>query len=137
MLKRILPAIAICCCAVVAAGTVSAALGFRQAGFHGQYIVYGGQPHPSAARPPAPGDAKIAFRITGRAAKDLFDAIGPARRELSRGEERCEANPAIRTRDLDTISCRHHPKDGYRCTFGFDLSTGLATWGKPGDAGCD
>jgi hypothetical protein len=118
-------------------GAVSAAWIDMRGDFSGQYILYGGYPDKESARAPSAGDTKIAFSIKGPAAKDMFDAIGPAPREMSRGEERCEKNPKIRTRDLDTIRCRYHPKDGYWCVFGFDLSTGLAAWGKTGDAMCE
>jgi hypothetical protein len=118
-------------------GGVSAAWADMEGHFSGQYLFYGGYPDAESARAPSPGDTKVAFSIKGSAAKDMFDAIGPAPREMSRGEERCEKNPKIRTRDVDTIRCRYHPKDGYWCVFGFDLSTGLAAWGKTGDAMCD
>jgi hypothetical protein len=119
---------------LLAAGNAASGYGGRD--FSGSYVIYGAYPDPKEAVPPTPGDTKVAFSLRGAAAKDMFDAIGPAARERSRGEERCEGNRAIRTRALDTIQCRYHPKDGYWCTFGFDLSTGLGTWGKAGDAGC-
>lgn len=137
MLKRIHVAIGASCCVIAVVGTAHAAWENMYGKFSGQYIIYGGEPGERGARPATPGDTKVAFSIKGRAARDLFHAIGPARREMSRGEERCEANPKIRTRRLDTIFCRHHSKAGYWCTFGFDLSTGLSTRGKVGDAGCE
>ncbi len=138
MLKRVAITLGVSCCLLTAGGVVSAAWTDMQGDFPGQYIIYGGYPDKESARAPSPGDTKVAFSIRGRAARDLFDSIGPAPRpELSRGEERCETNPKVRTRRLETIACRHHPKDGYWCTFGFDLSTGLAVWGKSGDAMCD
>jgi hypothetical protein len=137
MLKRVAIALGVFCCMLMIGGAVSAAWTDARGNFSGQYILYGGYPDKESARAPSPGDTKIAFSITGSAAKDMFNAIGPAPREMSRGEERCEKNPKIRTRAIDTIWCRYHPKDGYWCVFGFDLSTGLATWGKTGDAMCD
>ncbi|QBH99885.1 hypothetical protein [Pseudoduganella albidiflava] len=129
--------IGVSCCVLAIGSSARAGWDYRHGAFSGQYIIYGDEPSATAARIPTPGDTKIAFSIRGRAARDLFDAIGPAPREMSRGEERCEGNPKIRVRRLDTIFCRHYAKDGYWCTFGFDLSTGLSTWGKAGDAGCD
>jgi hypothetical protein len=137
MLKRVSIILGGSCCMLTTGGVVSAAWADMQGDFPGQYIIYGGYPDKESARAPSPGDTKVAFSIRGPAAKDLFDAIGPAPRpSLSRGEERCEKNPKVRIRDLSTISCRYHPKDGYLCTFGFDLSTGLSTWGKVGDTWC-
>jgi hypothetical protein len=138
MLKRIAITIGVSCCMLTVAGAVSAAWADMQGDFSGQYLMYGGYPDKELARAPSPGDTKVAFNIRGPAAKDLFDAIGSAPRPgLYRGEERCTTNPKVRTRYLDTISCRYHPKNGYWCTFGFDLSTGLATWGKASGPWCD
>lgn len=136
MLKR-LAILGMSCWVLTVASAVGAALTAARGDFSGRYILYGGYPDKESARAPTAGDTKIAFSIKGAAAKDMFDAIGPSPRETSRGEERCEKNPRIRTRDLDTIRCRYHPKEGYWCVFGFDLSTGLAAWGKTGDAMCD
>ena len=131
MLRQIFLALGMACCVLVVGDGFSAVWTDIPGSISGQYIIYGGYPDKESARAPSPGDTKIAFSIRGPAAKDMFNAIGSAPHPgLSRGEERCEQNPKVRTRDLDTIRCRYHPKDGYWCTFGFDLSTGLATWGR-------
>ena len=59
----------------------------------------------------------------------MFDAIGPDLRDGC-------ADPQIRLRNRDMLLCRHHAKDGYRCEFGFDLSTGLSIGGSVGGAMC-
>lgn len=95
--------------------------------FSGSYAIYGGYPDNAVA--PAAGDTKIAFRLTAAAAKDMFDAIGPDLRDGC-------PDPQIRLRNRDMLLCRHHVKDGYRCEFGFDLSTGLSIGGSIGGAMC-
>lgn len=139
MLKQTGIALSALFCMVAVGDVVNNAWAGMRGAFSGQYIIYGGYLDAKGenSRAPTPGDTKIAFSIRGAAAKDMFDAIGAAPREKSRGEESCKENPKIRIRDLDTIRCRFHPSQSYWCTFGFDLSTGLSTWGKVGDAGCD
>ena len=79
--------------------------------------------------PPVAGDTKVAFRLSGTAAKDMFEAIGP---DLLDG---CP-DPQIRLRNRDMLLCRHRAQDGYRCEFGFDLSTGLSIGGSVSGAMC-
>ncbi|WP_312437848.1 hypothetical protein [Janthinobacterium sp.] len=95
--------------------------------FFAHYAIYGGYPEDTVA--PVAGDTKVAFRLKGAAAKDMFEAIGP---DLDHG---CP-DPQIRLRNRDMLLCRHHPQDGYRCEFGFDLSTGLSIGGSVSGAMC-
>lgn len=88
---------------------------------------YGGYLDDAVA--PIAGDTKVAFRLTGNAAKDMFNAIGP---DLENG---CPERK-IRLRNSDMLLCRHRATDGYRCEFGFDLSTGLSIGGSVGAAMC-
>jgi hypothetical protein len=132
MLKRTALVVGVAGCVLAVGDGISAAGADIPGSFSGQYIIYGGLPRQRIGKSPLARGYQDHVQHTGPAAKDMFDAIGAAPRSgLSRGEERCEKNPRVRTRDLDTIRCRYHPKDGYWCVFGFDLSTGLATWGKP------
>lgn len=97
--------------------------------FSGSYALYGGYLDDAVA--PAAGDSKVAFRLTGPAAKDLFDAMGP---DMPNG---CpDAQIRIRIRNRDMLLCRYRPREGYRCVFGFDLSTGLTIGGAVGGAVC-
>jgi hypothetical protein len=105
--------------------------------FSGSYAIYGGAPAPDEARPRSPGDAKVAFSVRGEAAKKLYDAIGPRRAELAPAQTACSNNPQILVRQRDALICRHSPTDGYWCTFGFDLSTGLTTYGIAGGRICE
>lgn len=100
---------------------------FVQKDFSGSYAIYGAYIDEAVA--PVAGDTKVAFRLTGAAARDMFEAIGP---DMRNG---CP-DAQIRIRNRDMLLCRHRPKDGYRCDFGFDLSTGLSIGGAVGGAVC-
>ena len=104
-----------------------AAWEYVQRDFSASCAIYGA--YLDDAVPPVAGDTKVAFHLTGTAAKDMFEAIGP---DLPDG---C-AEPQIRLRNRDMLLCRHRPRDGYRCEFGFDLSTGLSIGGSVGGAIC-
>lgn len=98
-----------------------------QKNFSGSYAIYGAYLDDPVA--PIAGDTKVAFRLTGAAAKDMFEAIGPDMRDGC-------PDPHIRIRNRDMLLCRHRPKNGYRCDFGFDLSTGLSIAGAVGGMVC-
>ena len=100
---------------------------FLERNFAASYTIYGGYLDDTEA--PVAGDTKVAFRLTGGVAKDMFDAMGP---DMRNG---CP-DPQIRIRHRDMLLCRYRPKDGYRCDFGFDLSTGLSIGGAVGGAVC-
>jgi hypothetical protein len=105
--------------------------------FSGSYVIYGGSPEQQEAHAPAPGDAKVAFSVRGAAAKEIFEAIGPRSAQRAPPQRSCPGHPDIRVRERDALICRHSPKDGYWCSFGFDLSTGAGTWGILGGRICD
>lgn len=88
-----------------------------------QYAVYGGGLGDTVR--PSAKDAKIAFELTGRAAKEMFDAMGPDR------VDRCGAQPGerFRSRDDDRVICTRGAQGDYRCSFGFDLVTGRSVGG--------
>lgn len=100
---------------------------FAERSFSASYAIYGGYLDEAIA--PVAGDTKVAFRLTGAAARDMFDAMGP---DLLNG---CP-DTQIRIRHRDMLLCRYRPKDGYLCDFGFDLSTGLSIGGAVGGAVC-
>ena len=89
-----------------------------------EYAVYGG----GLGDPVKPDgrDAKVAFEVTGRAAQDLFAAIGPDR------VDRCGAEPGVRfrSRDGDKLACQRSASGEFRCQFGFDLITGKSIGGS-------
>lgn len=108
--------------AVVPAVAAEWVLSYRTAAV--KYALYGG----GLGDPVKPegGDAKVAFEVTGRAAQDLFVAMGPDR------TDRCGAEPGVRfrSRDNDRIACQRSAAGEYRCYFGFDLVTGKSIGGS-------
>ena len=89
-----------------------------------EYAVYGrglGDPVKPDGR-----DAKVAFEVTGRAAQELFAAMGPDR------VDRCGAEPGVRfrSRDGDKLACQRSASGEFRCQFGFDLITGKSIGGS-------
>jgi hypothetical protein len=114
-------------CSVLAAQNALAVWEYIHTPFTGTAAIYGG--FLDEARVPTPGDTKIAFNLTGKSAKEMFDAIGPDQKGG------CSA-PGLRVRQKDMLLCRYRPKDGYWCNFGFDLSTGLSIGGSIGGAAC-
>jgi hypothetical protein len=128
MLKRFLVTFAVLSCAL-AVQNANAVWDYVHRTFSGTYVMYGGYPSAEDARAPTPGDSKVAFNLTGNPAKEMFDAIGP---DMKGG---CASMP-VRVRQRDMLVCRYRPKDGYKCNFAFDLSTGLSVGGQIGGAVC-
>lgn len=89
----------------------------------GDYQIYGGTL--SEMLPPTPSDKKVAFRVTGPAAKDLFRQIGP---DVAKENACSEAN-GYRERRCGDLSCVHMKGEGYSCYFGLDLKTGKGMHG--------
>lgn len=88
------------------------------------YRIYGG----SLGDPTAPktNDKKIAFSIKGQAARELFDAIGPDKRD----ECTAGSGDRVRHRDDENISCIRTKEGEYVCSFGFNLQTGKSIGGS-------
>ena len=89
----------------------------------GDYQIYGGTL--SEMLPPTSNDKKVAFMVTGPAAKDLFLQIGP---DVAR-ENACSAAKDYRERRRGDLSCVHMKSEGYSCYFGIDLKTGRGMYG--------
>lgn len=89
----------------------------------GDYQIYGGTL--SEMLPPTPSDKKVAFMVTGPAAKDLFLQIGP---DIAK-ENACSEAKDYRERRRGDVSCVHSKGEGYRCYFGLDLKTGKGMHG--------
>jgi hypothetical protein len=126
MLKRSALTISIVC-AVLAFPNARAVWEYAHTPFAGKYQVYGG--FLDEAHAPSPGDTKVAITISDNSAKEMFNAIGP---DVDSG---CKIQN-LRLRQRDMLLCRYRPKDGYWCTFGFDLSTGLSIGGTVGGGAC-
>jgi hypothetical protein len=126
MLKRTALTLATMC-ALMALPHAQAVWKYMHQPFVGKYTLYGGVLDDAHA--PAPGDVKVVMNITDAPAKEMFNAIGPD------VQTNC-ADKGFRLRQRDMLLCRYRPKDGYWCTFGFDLSTGLSIGGSVGGAAC-
>lgn len=90
----------------------------RHKPFSGVYRIYGGGLGDPVA--PSAKDRKVLFSISGRAARDLFDAIGPDRHDVCTEG----SGTRVRWRDEQNLSCIRSEKGEYSCNFGFDLRTG-------------
>lgn len=89
----------------------------------GNYQIYGGTL--SEMLPPTSSDKKVAFMLTGPAAKDLFLQIGS---DVARENACSEAND-YRERRRGDLSCVYMKNEGYSCYFGIDLKTGKGMHG--------
>jgi hypothetical protein len=89
-----------------------------------RYAIYGNSLGDMTA--PSSNDRKIAFEITGRAAREMFDAIGPDQKDL------CASEPGVRfrSRDEERIACTRTRAGDYTCHFGFDLQSGSSIGGS-------
>lgn len=75
--------------------------------------------------PPSPDDTKIAFELRGKAARQMFDSIGPDKADACGS-----AAERFRSRDDERLVCTRSVKGEYACYFGFDLKTGHSIGGS-------
>lgn len=120
-MKKILSVLALLACGM-ALSQNKPAWKFTYRPFTGDYSIYGGGIGDPYA--PTPGNKHVAFWIKGRAAKDMFDALGPDLTGV------CGAEDGGRIRQRAEVICSYHPQDGYQCDFGFDLTTGKSIGGS-------
>jgi hypothetical protein len=90
--------------------------------FTGHYSIYGGGLGDPVA--PSENSRNVAFSVNGVVAKQMFDAMGPDLKAA------CGAEGRHRIRQRAELACSYDPKDGYQCTFGFDLATGRSIGGS-------
>ena len=89
-----------------------------------KYAIYrGGLGDPVA---PSKNEAKVAFEVTGSAAKEIFDAIGPDKADQCSSE----SGVRFRSKDADKLSCTRSSDVRYSCYFGFDLKSGKSAGGS-------
>lgn len=81
----------------------------------GEYSIYSGELNDQSA--PTLKERKISILVTGQAAKEMFELIGPDDKDA------CVAS-GDRSRSRKTLWCTYSASDGYTCYFGFDLKTG-------------
>lgn len=84
-----------------------------------RYLLYSG-----AIGDPMPveqNNAKLALAITGDAAEEIFQQIGP---DL---KDECDAGNESRFRanGNGSVACQYHLQDGYLCYLGIDLVKGM------------
>lgn len=89
----------------------------------GLYKIYGGGLGDET--PPGARDKKVMFSITGAAARDVFEQIGPDKKD------NCKAGQGIRVRQRDggNLFCLRSKEGNYKCNIGFDLITGKSIGG--------
>jgi hypothetical protein len=88
------------------------------------YVIYGGSLGDMSA--PTGSDKKIAFSVEGRAARELFDAIGPDKPDVClRG-----TGARVRHRHDENLKSTLSKEGEYHCSFGFDLRTGKSIPGS-------
>ena len=85
----------------------------------GKYYLYSGEPGDAAA--PTAKDAKIAFEITGGAARQMFDRLG------RKAEIRECAPEGEHIRMRGDLNCSKDATNKYLCQFGLDLRSGKST----------
>lgn len=88
----------------------------------GRYMTYSlGLGDPALAKR---SDSKIAFAVSGDAARKMFDAMGPDVNDI------CTAGSGVRVRTKENVSCQREKDGSYQCSFGFDLRTGKSIGGS-------
>ena len=115
-----------CACALAlnahAADPKEAAGRYQAKPLKGDYYVYGGELGDSVQS--TAKDRKVSMMFTGPLAKELFDHIGPDKKDA------CGAGPDQRERDRGDLSCIWRKGDGYSCYFGLNVPTGKSTYGS-------
>lgn len=89
--------------------------------FGGTYTIYSRELGDRAA--PTQSERKLAVRVTGQPAKEIFDSLYPDEKEVCTGEK------GARSRSKGNVWCTFHPGQGYTCYFGFNLRTGESIGG--------
>lgn len=97
------------------AGVAAAEAIDRYKPLKGEFSIYSGELNDQSA--PTPKERKISILVTGQAAKEMFDSMGPDEKDS------CVAT-GDRSRSKKTLWCTYSRTDGYTCYFGFDLKTG-------------
>lgn len=89
--------------------------------FGATYSIYSGELGDRAA--PTQAERKLAVRVTGQAAKEIFESLYPDEKVVCGGEK------GVRSRSKGNVWCTYHPGQGYTCYFGFNLRTGESIGG--------
>ncbi len=122
MKKRVATILGMLVCGATLATATAEKWRFAYAPFTGSFSIYGG----GLGDPVKPSrtSKNIAFEVRGTVARQMFDAIGPDLKDV------CGAEDGQRVRQRSEIVCLAHVKEGYRCSFGFNLITGRSIGGS-------
>ncbi|MDQ1834872.1 hypothetical protein [Massilia scottii] len=74
---------------------------------------------------PTAADTKIMFAIDGKAAREMFDAMGKDVKDACTEG----SGTRVRTRDQERLWCSRSKQGVYSCNFGFDLKSGKSIGG--------
>lgn len=106
----------------VCAVAIAADWAFEYRPVNAQMAVYsGGLGDPGM---PSAQEAKVSFHVQGKAARDLFDHMGPD------VKNECSSDPKTRVRVKERLQCLRYSKSDYSCYFGFDLKNGKSIAGS-------
>jgi hypothetical protein len=75
---------------------------------------------------PSKSDRKIAFEVKGQAAREMFEAIGPDRKDSCAQV----SDVRFRSRDNEKLICTKSSQGVHTCYFGFDLKSGKSIGGS-------
>lgn len=73
---------------------------------------------------PTAQDAKVSFHVQGKAARELFDHLGPD------VKSECNSDSKTRVRLKERLLCVQYSKSDTSCYFGFDLKDGKSIGGS-------
>jgi hypothetical protein len=104
------------------AAAIAAEWAFEYKPTNTQMVIYsGGLADPAM---PTAQEAKASFYVQGKAARDLFDHMGPD------VKNECDFDPKVRVRKKENLQCVRHSKSEHSCYFGFDLRNGKSVQGS-------
>lgn len=107
---------------LLGAAAVAADWAFEFKPINAQMEIYsGGLGDPGM---PTAQEAKVSFYVHGKAARELFDHMGPD------VKNECSSDPKARARVKDRLQCFVYAKSDYSCYFGFDLKSGKGIAGS-------
>ncbi|GGY54625.1 hypothetical protein GCM10007387_41240 [Pseudoduganella albidiflava] len=95
---------------------------FEYRPFKGSYQIYGGSLGDTIR--PTNRSRNIQYNVKGPVARQMFDSMGPDLKNV------CGADDEQRLRQRADVACTFSAKNGYSCTFGFDLVTGRSIAGS-------
>lgn len=88
--------------------------------FRAEYVIFSG-PYLAERAAPTVKDRKLSIAVEGKAAKDIFNSIGPDMRDT------CSGADGDRDRSKGGVQCTYRREDGsYRCWVGVNLRTGTS-----------